>query len=143
MRREEIRAFIKAGVDALSPSVKFNSGRISEFNSARDNEYPFVWLESLRATNPSEAPQQVWECVLHIAKLDKIDSKPEEYEALLDDCDYLAQLLIMSYRNTITGWDKLVIGDSAREPMIKKHADDVTKIVLSFEITDFNPVDVC
>lgn len=143
MKRQEIRAFIKAGVDALEPSVRFNSGKITSFNANRSNEYPFVWLESLRATNPSEAPQQVWECVLHIAKLDKLDSKPEEYEALLDDCDYLAQLLVISYRNTITGWEKLVIGDSSREPFIKKHADDTTKVVLSFEITDFSPIDVC
>lgn len=143
MKRSEIRVFVKSGVDTLSPKITFNSGRITEFNSNRSNEYPFVWLESLSASNPSEAPQQEWNVVMHVAKKDKADSSPEQYEALIDDCDYIAQQLVIQYRNQLDGSNKLVIGDAGREPFIHKHADDTTGVILTFTITDYSPIPIC
>lgn len=140
MLRQEIRAFIKAGVDALSPSMSFNSGRISEFASARSNDYPYVWSE------PLSIQGNVWSVSLIIAGLDKMDSKAEQYEAIIDACDYIAQQLVMQYRILLSGYDKLAIDpeNPAREPFIKKNQPDCTSGVnLTFEITDFSPTDVC
>lgn len=143
MKRSEIRAFIKSGVDTLSPKITFNSGRITEFNSNRSNEYPYVWLESLSGGDPSEAVEQTWNVAMHIAKLDKADSSPEQYEALIDECDEIAQRLVIQYRNQLNGSNRLVIGDATRDPFIHKHADDTTGVILTFTITDYLPIPIC
>lgn len=137
MKREEIRAFQKAGVDAISNSIKFNSGRITEFNSSRSNEYPYVWAEPLSIIG------NVWSAVIHIAKKDKIDSTPEQYEQVVDECDYIAQQLLIQYRLLLTAYPKLVIQNDSREPFIHKHADDTSGVILSFDIEDFDPTNVC
>lgn len=139
MKREEIRAFLKAGVDAVASNIKFNSGRITEFNSSRNNEYPYVWSEPLSITGNN------WQVIIHIAKKDKIDSLPEQYETLIDECDLIAQQLLSQYRLQLTGYDKLVIdpANPTREPFIHRHADDTSGVVLSFEIQDFDPTNVC
>lgn len=139
MKREEIRAFIKAGVDAVATNIKFNSGRITEFNSSRNNEYPFVWSEPLRITG------QTWEVVLHIAKKDFAGSNPEQYEAIVDECDLIAQKLISQYRIQLSGYDNLAIDPTnpARDPFYHRHADDTSGVLLTFEIQDYDPTDVC
>lgn len=146
MTRADIRAYIKSGVDAMSPSISFNSGRITEFNSQRSNEYPYVWLESLSSApdvTDSGATFDVWSVIMHIAKLDKADSLPEQYEALIDDCDYIAQQLWSQY-NTILGTStKLILSGGERQPFIHKHADDTTGVILTFTIQDFLPVPIC
>jgi hypothetical protein len=146
MRREEIRAYIKSGVDALSPAISFNSGRITEFNSERSNEYPYVWLESLSSSPDvadSGASYDLWAIVLHVAKKDDIDSKPEQYEAIIDECDYIAQQLWSQYNTILSTSNKLILSGGVREPFIHKHADDTTGVILSFTIQDFSPVPIC
>jgi len=137
MRREEIRAFIKAGVDALSPSIKFNSGRITEFNSQRSNEYPYTWLESLSITGVT------WNIIIHVAKKDKPDSIADQYEKIVDECDYIAQQLLSQYKIQLTGYNQLELLNDGREPFIHKHADDTSGVILSFEINDYSPTNVC
>lgn len=146
MKRSEIRAYIKSGVDTLSPSIKFNSGRISEFSSGRNNEYPFVWLESLSSTpevTESGKTFDNWSVALHIAKLDKADSTPEQYEALVDDCDYIAQQLWSQYNTILSDSNKLILTGADRQPFIHKHADNTTGVILTFNIQDFLPVAIC
>jgi len=145
MRREDLRAFISAGVDELSPTVQFNSGRITEFNSKRSNKYPFIWLESLARTPIANG--LVWNIVLHIAKKDKMDSSPEQYEKIIDECDYIAQQLMAQYKLLLEGYDQLVIEAGSEngnaEPFIHRHADDTSGVILSFELQDFSPANVC
>lgn len=137
MKREEIRAFIKSGVDALSPSIKFNSGRITEFNSQRSNEYPYAWLESLSIEGVT------WSIQIHVAKKDKPDSIAEQYEKIIDECDYIAQQLLMQLKIILSGYDQLVIQNDGRDPFVHRHADDTSGVILSFEIEDFSPTNVC
>ena len=147
MVRTDVRNFIKAGVDALNRSYPFNSGRITEFNSSRNNEYPFVWLESLRTsttinqatTNPFEA----WEIVIHIADRDKPDSTPEQYEDLVDLCDLIAQQLIRQLNIELMYSDLVVLENIEREPFIHKHADNTTGVILSFTLVDYRSTNVC
>lgn len=143
MLRNEIREFIQAGVNALSPSIKFNSGRITEFNSARDNDYPFIWLESLsRAGLPNTG--SMWNVVLHIAKKDQAGSTPEQYEAIVDDCDWIAQQLMPQYRLLISGYNQLMLEEGETvDPFIHKHADDTTGVILTLSLLDFSPAPVC
>ncbi len=146
MRREDLRSYIKSGVDALSPSIKFNSGRITEFNSQRNNEYPYVWLESLSsAPEVTDAGQSfdVWAIIIHVAKKDKPDSIPEQYEALVDECDYIAQQLWSQYNTILSTSTKLTLTGGARDPFIHKHADDTTGVILTFSIQDFSPTPIC
>lgn len=140
MKREEIRAFIKAGVDAVATNIKFNSGRISQFTSQLKNTYPYVWSE------PLSIQGNTWNVSLLIANIDKLDSLPEQYEAIVDECDLIAQKLISQYRIQLTGYDKLAIDPTnpSREPFIKRHNPDCTTGVnLTFEIQDYDPTDVC
>lgn len=139
MKREEIRAFLKAGVDAVASNIKFNSGRITEFNSSRNNEYPYVWSEPLSISGVN------WQVSIHIAKKDAAGSTPEQYESIVDECDLIAQQLLSQYKIQLTGYDNLFIDPTnpERNPFIHRHADDTSGVVLSFEIQDFSPTDVC
>lgn len=147
MKRSEVRAFIKSGVDALNQSFRFNSGRITEFNSNRSNDYPFMWLESLSTdttinqatTNPFEG----WKIVIHIANQDKADSLPEQYETIVDECDFLAQQLIKQYNINLMYSDLVVIENIDRTPFIHKQADNTTGVILSFTLIDYNSTNVC
>lgn len=144
MKRSEIRAFLKAGVDALSPSIKFNAGRVSEFASETNKPFPYVWVDELQGTGAAENPQENWEVSMLIAKLDKMDSLPAQYEALVDECDYIAQQLVIQYRNILTTSKKVSISDTPRVPFIKRNTPDVTTgVTLTFTIADFSPVPIC
>lgn len=147
MKRSEIRAFIKSGVAAVSNVSRFNSGRITEFNSNRSNEYPYVWLESLSSSSPinqeTQVPHEEWNIVLHIAKKDSIDSEPEEYEAIIDECDLLAQQLVKQLNIDLMYSDQVVIESTEREPFHHKHADDTSGVILSFTLIDYRTTNVC
>lgn len=147
MKRSEVRAFIKSGVAAVSNSSRFNSGRLTEFNSNRSNNYPFIWLESLSSTSPinqeTQVPHEEWKIVMHIAKKDAIDSKPEEYETIIDECDLLAQQLVKQYNIDLMYSDQIVIESTDRKPFHHKHADDTTGVILSFTLIDYRSTDVC
>jgi len=104
MKRNEVRVFIESGVQELSPSVSFDSGRYTEFNSERNHVYPMAWLESIsnnpdlfNSTNGFQVPMDHWKIVLHITYLDKQDSIPVQYEAIIDQADYIAQQLQIIY----------------------------------------------
>jgi hypothetical protein len=146
MKRNEVRDLIKAAVQAVKSSYRFNSGRPSEFNSNRSNEYPYLWLESLsRGTELSEnqMPSDDWNCIIHIAKLDKTDSVSEEYEAIVDECDLIAKKVTYQINQVVSGYKLLTLSGINSDPFIKKHADCTTGVILSFTLTSPDKTDVC
>lgn len=137
MKRSDIRAFLESGVNNLANTMRFNSGRITEFNSDRSNEYPYAWLE------PLVKQGNTWLVILHIAKKDKMDSSPKEYEAIVDECDFIAEQLLRKYQITFSTYPQLTIENDTRTPFIHKHADDTSGVILTFDLLDFSPSDVC
>jgi hypothetical protein len=144
MTRAELRTFLESGVTALNAyapysDVTFGSGRITEWNSNRSNEYPGVWWESIVEDSVTiinqVLPQDDFPILLHIGKLDKADSVPLQYEAIIDDCHVYAQQLIYQYNQIITDSDTLVLSGITRTPFVKKHADCLSGVILSFTIT--------
>lgn len=149
MTRAEIRSFLNAGVTAVDSSISFQYGRLSEFNSKRNTTYPVVFWESSPSVSvdlsPNQLPMSNWPITLHIMKLDKADSLPAQYEALVDDCDYIAQQLIYQYNQiqSNTYYSGLSFTDIIREPRIKKNADDMTGVILSFTLIDPDKTELC
>lgn len=147
MKRSELRTLIGSAVDALTPTIRFNSGRITEFNSQRSNEYPYIWLEPLSVATElsvaTQVPLDTWSCVLHIAKKDAIDSTPEQYEAVVDECDLIAQKLVYQINQVIEGYKLITLTGLTREPFIHKHADDVSGVIISFELSGIDQTNVC
>ena len=156
MKREDIRTFLKAGTDAIP--VYFDSGRLTEFNKLPNKGYPFAWLESLEVDTDFGGSGSMlidnWKVSLHIAKLDKSDSIQDEYEVIVDACDHIARKLIWQYnlilqsasQITTANQDlyKLVtMSDMRRDPFIKKHADVLTGVILSFTLNSPDKTDVC
>lgn len=146
MTRTEVRALIKSAVDALTQTIQFNSGRITEFNSERSNQYPFIWLEPLAVgteLNTNQVPIDEWACILHVANKDAAGSTPEQYEAIVDQCDLIAQKFIHKLNAVVTGYKLLTLTSISREPFIHKHADDVSGVMVSFTITVIDNTNVC
>lgn len=138
MTRKEIYQLIKDGVDRLKLPHEFGRGRISEFSSTRDHNYPIIWFEtSPMSTSLSQnsMPIDAWPIRLHIGRLDKEDSKTEQYEYIIDECDLIAQALSFIYNSVVTNSTFITIDSINREPFIKKHADSVTGVLLSFTLT--------
>lgn len=146
MKRSEVRAFIESGFEALSKQMPFDSGRITEFNSERGNEYPMGWLESLSVGTSvfaSQANMDEWAISIHIAKKDAADSVQGQYEKLVDDCDLVAQELIKKY-NAVVNNSKLITMDGVtRTPFIKLHADCLTGVILAFTLTSPDTTSFC
>lgn len=143
MTRKEIQTFIKSGFVQLSESFDFGTGRITEFNAARANSYPSAWLESLivdtEYIEPVTLPYDTWPIKIHIARKDKIDSSTEEYEEIINECDLTAQKVMRFYNAA-----KLTVTTGVnRSPFIKKHADCLTGVVLSFNLKLPDTTDVC
>jgi hypothetical protein len=147
MTRSEIRTFLQNGVAAINPSMPFGSGRITEWNSNRSNEYPGVWWESNQTVDVEIVnqvlPTDGWPVALHIGKLAKADDTPAQYEQHIDDCDYIAQQLIRQYNQIIDDSDSSTITGINRQPFIKKHADIVTGVILSFTLNVPDTTDLC
>ena len=145
MTRKEIKEFIRLGVVAITPALEFDSGLLTDFNSERSNIYPKVWLESLEVDTvvPVSAPVDTWPIKLYIAGKDQMDSKPSQYEDLIDKADFIAQKLIYQYRNVVKGFKLVEILGEKREPWIKKNADCLTGVVLSFDLKATDATDVC
>lgn len=163
MKREEVRQFLKYGADALAQmrppiGLHFDSGRLSEFNSLRGKAEPFAWVESLKTnTNISGNHYTLideWDVVIHIARFDKPDSLQDQYEELIDQCDQIARKLIWQYNYLLYNSEllstslkdsyKLVTLDGiSREPFIKKYADCMTGVILSFTLNAPDRTDVC
>ncbi len=159
MKREDVRALLKAGADAID--LQFGYGRLTEFNSLQDKAYPFAWVETLQTkTNFGGSGSTLideWEIVIHIAKQDRPDWLSDTYEQIVDDCDQLARKLIWQY-NFVLGFDSASIIDStttkniykmvslsgvSREPFVKMHAECLTGVILSFTLTSPDATDVC
>lgn len=147
MTRKETRALLKSALDALSVVILFNSGRITEFNSQRDNEYPFVWSDPLsRATEfrvPDNLPLDGWNVSLHFAKKDQAGSSPEEYESIVDDCDLLAKQFTNKLNSVIEGFKLITITNLSCDPFYHRHADDTSGVVLSFILNSPDQTNVC
>lgn len=148
MTRTELRAYIDAGILTLIESFSYGSGRITEWNSDRGNSYPMIWLDEEQLIPGTEltegmAPMDNWPIRLHIGRKDSIDSSPSQYNTLIDACDLTAQKLIYIYNNTLDGYEDVKISDITRPPFIKKHADCLTGVILSFTLVDPDKTNIC
>lgn len=146
MDRSEVRAFIEAGVNELVPAIEFGAGLVTDFNSIRSHEYPAVWQVTSPVSSehlPSGAPTDNWNIELIVAQIDRMDSSPQEYEHIIDDCDLVAQKLIYQYRNIIDGYKLTTMTGVNREPFVKKHADCVTGVILTFQLISPDKTNVC
>jgi len=147
MTRTEVREFIEAGVNALTPAVEFGSGLLTDFNSIRSHQYPSVW-QAVKPVTPvipfnSGAPTDRWDIELTIAQKDAMDSAPEQYEHIIDDCDLIAQKLVYKYRNIVSGYKLVTMESFKREPFVKKHADCLSGVTLTFTLVAPDTTNVC
>lgn len=149
MTRTELRAFLKAGVDALNPATEFGYGQLTDFNSKRDNQYPIVWWVTREGTSteiiPSRnTPIDSWPVRLIIGYKDKMDAVPVQFEDLVDTADLIGQKLAFRYNQIVTGYKLITINGITRTPFIKKNNPDVvTGIELSFTINSVSTVTDC
>lgn len=147
MKRSELRTFIESGVNAINPQLPFGSGRISEFNSDRNNEYPKVFFESVQEV-PSDLlnntlPADNWPIILHIGQKDEMDSLPTQYEELIDAADEVAQKLFRQYNLVLSDSEKVTISGYSRQPFVKKHADCITGVIMQFTLNIPDQTDLC
>lgn len=135
MTRKEVKEFIQSGAELFN--IPFDTGRITEFNSHRSNTYPFLFLETITVSTDlrNSVQNDTWLINLHIASKDSIDSDTDEYEALIDDADEIAQKLIRRYNDVLNSYDLVSLSGVSRIPFIKKHADVLTGVILSFDLT--------
>lgn len=145
MTREEVKDFIESGVEQVDPQIGFDTGRITEFNSNMSIDYPFAWLESLSVEPDivNSVPFDNWSISLHICKLDKQDSKPEQYEGIINECDLIAQRLTKKYNDVVSGYKLVTLSGLSRDPFIKKHKDCLTGVILSFTLNAPDRTDLC
>lgn len=134
MKRSEVKDFIQSGAELLN--IPFETGRITEFNSSRSNTYPFIFLESLsvNTTISYSLPTDTWSIRLHIAFKDSIDSKMDQYEDLIDQADDIGKSLVKRYNDILTNYNLVTISGITRVPFIKRHADCLTGVVLTFTL---------
>ena len=145
MRRQAVRSFLEDGIILLT-DVTYGSGRVTEWNSDRIRVYPMAWIESLRTSSDitsMELLYDTWSIKIHIAKKDTADSVEVRYEALIDDCDEMAQELIRYYNQVVSGYKLVTITGINREPFIKKNADCLTGVILSFDLTAPDTTNLC
>lgn len=147
MKRSEVRAFIKSAVNSVSPAVRFNSGLLTFFNSNRENKYPYVFMESANVSpdfpNTNLAPTNSWNIILHCADLDRADSIPDQYELIVDDMDELAAELIAKINQVTSGYKDIKIESVDRTPFVKKHADILSGVILTFTIIEVDKTNYC
>lgn len=146
MKRTEVKDFIQAGINALADGIAYSTGRISEFNSERMLSYPHTHLSPLEVTTTitdSGLPYDDWKVILMIGKKDQQDSAPDQYEAIVDECDLTAQELIKQYNDIVSGYKTVRLTGIGRKPFIKKNADCITGIELSFTLNAPDTSDWC
>lgn len=147
MTRAQLRTFIESGVSAITPAVDYGSGLLTDWNSNRSNEYPGVWFESVESVDvdlPFQTlPQDAWPIKLHIGKLDKMDSSPEQYEAIIDESDTIAQQLIFNYSQGLADTENVSITEISRIPFVKKRVDCVSGVILAFTLNVPDGTDLC
>lgn len=147
MKRSEVRALIKSAVDELNQSISFNNGLLTRFTAESNKKYPYVWLEPLSVStdlNTNQMPIDSWSCLLHIAKQDKMDSIPSQYEPLIDECDEIAQKFIYKLNQVVTGYKLITLISITREPFTKRHtADPTSGVTVEFTLQVADQTDVC
>lgn len=146
MNRRELRTFIKTGVNLMEPTIEFGSGLIDDFNSSRSHTYPSVWMniKSVRGVNPvAGAPIDDWEIELIVAQKDALDSNPEDYEDIIDNCDEIAQKLMYNYNKIVSGYKLVTLSNRTRDPFVKKYADCLTGVTLSFTMNVPDQTNLC
>lgn len=144
MTRREVKEFLYSGIQTIG--LGYGTGRISEFNSDRSQTYPKTWIEPVNVS--TTLTQQGlnydgWSVVLHIGKKDAQDSLPEQYEELVDDCDEYAQQLINAYNQIVSGYKTVTIESVTRVPFVKKNADVLTGVILSFTLNAPDTTNLC
>jgi hypothetical protein len=147
MKRSELRSFVQSGVSAINPQLAFDSGKLTDFNSNRNNEYPKVFYESVQEV-PVDLVNEIlpldqWPVILHIGKKDSMDSIPNQYELLIDECDEVAQKLIRQYNLVLSDSEKVTVSGYTRQPFVKKHADCITGVILSFTLNVPDQTNLC
>lgn len=146
MTRSEVKDFLKAGVDMLTPAHEFGRGRLTEFNSKRNWTYPVIWQRTLGIEGDIlaiGAPTDLWDIELYIGLKDKPDSIADQYEELIDKCDETAQRLTYAYRQVVNGYKMVMISNFTRTPFIKINSDCVTGVILSFKIQAPDKTAIC
>lgn len=146
MKRSEIRTFLQQGVAAIQqPDFTLLEGLYTDWNKERAVKYPciFIDLSETETDYPVSAPLDSWAVSIWIGNQDKLDSKPEQYEDIVDQMDLVAKQLIYQYRTITEGYALTVIESSKREKFVKKNADIVTGVNLTFAITGADQTDVC
>lgn len=147
MTRTEVRAFLKAGVDALTPVLEFGSGLITDFNAKPDKTLPQVWQElgDVDGSNPpTQAPIDDWNIRLHIAiGHNQLDVSPADYEDYIDICDLVAQKLMHQYNAIVSGYKLVSLTNRSRTPFAKKHAHVMSGVILAFRINAPDKTDIC
>jgi len=139
MTRKQINDFVASAVLAINPQMSYGRGRLSEWNSIRSNEYTSVWNETYGSDGEITElalPIDGWSLRIHVGKLDKPGSSPEEYEAIVDEADEIAQKLVFQMNNVISGYKLATISGFSRTPFIHRNADNVTGILLTLTIID-------
>lgn len=137
MKRSSVRAFVKTGVDSITPTLEFGAGLVTDFNSIRSHDYPATWLVQEKVDSEElskSAPQDAWPIKLIIGQKDSPDSKPGFYEDIVDTCDEIAQKLTYKYRAVVSGYKLITMTGISRQKFIKKYADCITGVELSFTI---------
>ena len=147
MKRSEVRTFIREGVNSLVPVLDYSEGQITDWNAQRSNEYPGILsvLEQTDTSIPTTSTplNDSWDIKLIIANKDALDSIPDVYEAIVDDCDSISQKLIYKYRNIIDGYKLTTMEAINRKKFIKKYADCLTGIELTFKLINQDRTNVC
>jgi hypothetical protein len=146
MKRSEVRAFIKKGVNAITPVLTFSEGLITDFNAGAVNQtLPTVHhlLEGNDTDLTESAPSDTWTIRLIIANLDKVDSAASMYEDIVDHCDHIAQKLIYKYRNIVEGYKLVTMDGITRKKFVKKYAACLTGIELNFNLNAPDKTNVC
>lgn len=147
MKRSEVRAMIKTAVNSISPAVEFRSGLLTFFNSNRTNNYPCVFQEIADVSpdfpNVNLAPTNSWDIILHCADLDKADSIPDQYELIIDSMDELAAKLTTKLNEVVSGYKSVTLSGFTRSPFVKKHADVLSGVIVTFTITEVDKTNYC
>lgn len=147
MTRDSVRAFLKAGVDALDPVLEFGSGLLTDFNAKPDKTLPQVWqeLRPVGGTNPPNlVPIDSWDIRLHIAIGHmQLDVAPDVYEPTIDKCDLVAQKLMVQYNQIVSGYKLVTLTNRTRTPFTKKHVHVMSGVILSFTINAPDTTELC
>lgn len=148
MTRKEVRDFLEEGVNELTPALDFGSGRVSDFDpvSAKSGGFPRVWqvIAPVSSEQPAQAPLDNWNIDLLIAGKDSMDSIPEQYELIIDDCDEIAQKLIYKYRNIVDGFKLVTMTGVNRDPFVKMYGAAVMSGVrVTFTLIAPDQTNVC